>query len=339
MNNIIDITKLEEKYLPILSQEESKIRYDKGWSFSNIYYLKILRDIYLITVTVKEKKKKNIYNIVKELIPPSDPKKNWTERNVLEYLNALVNYELLHNDSGNYRIKKIVFSKTEINTPLSEEDKKVFLDIFFNYYRFQEISSWFIAPTDEVHNRFSDLSKKEIIDTSKPLYFFSKERFDYTFLTSLHRPKYKYIANEKLSGLMRFWDVYLKWGVELNLLDRFKLSRLDLEIHPQKKISIAYFTIPFLEFDLLKFAKEKFDSRKIRVSNLIFEIAKTFRYPVKEIKEFIISEVISNPKITYERTSEIFLIKGKKLPKKKTEATYLYPLIDDSYISHLIIRR
>ena len=43
--------------------------------------------------------------------------------------------------------------------------------------------------------------------------------------------------------------------------------------------------------------------------------------------------------LTYERTSEIFLIKGKNTQKAIDMATYLFPKMNDSYISTLILRQ
>lgn len=43
--------------------------------------------------------------------------------------------------------------------------------------------------------------------------------------------------NEKHSDLIRFRDVFVKWGVSLNLIDRFQLKNwTDVSISPRFKI-------------------------------------------------------------------------------------------------------
>lgn len=335
MNRNISTSDLEVKNLPILSDEDAKEKYNKGWSFSYVYSLKGLRDIYLISFKAKEKSLGSIFKLLSS--QKGSDYINWEKRKVLEYLNALVNFKLLDN---NYESESRVFKQKCFNSELSESEKKVFKKIFFDYFRFKEISTWFISPTGELHSEYETLSEKDYINQSKLLYYFSDtNRFTDSFLTNLERVCSKYIIDDKMSHLMRFWDVYLKWGITLGVLDKFNLHRLDIFVDGNKELSVAYFILPFNEFNLLDFCQEKFKSRHIRIPELIFEIVKEFRFAVNDIKDYIISEIKRNDQITYERTSEIFLIKGKTSEKNTKEATYLYPIINDTYVSHLIIRK
>ena len=72
---------------------------------------------------------------------------------------------------------------------------------------------------------------------------------------------------------------------------------------------------------------------------VIFRIARKYRYAIPDIKEFVISMIREKDELTYERTSEIFLIKGKNTQKAIDMATYLFPKMNDSYISTLILRQ
>lgn len=337
MNNIIETSELELQCLPILTDEEAKIRYNKGWSFFNIYSLRELRDIYLVHKENINLNVPKLSKIVNQKVNYED--KIWSERRVLENINALKNIKLLDQDGG---ILKDIFSRSEINSPLTKDELSVFSDIFFSYFRFKELSSWFISPSKEFHKDFEKLTKANFIDDSKPiLYFADKNRFTDTFLYDDQPLKDKYIISNKMSHLMRFWDVYLKWGLILGIIDKFNLSTLNIKTKDNKELSMAYFTKPFVTFDLMDYIRDRasLNTRNIFIPQLIFEIAKENRYSVNEIKAFIISQIQENDKLTYERTSEIFIIKGKQSKKKIREATYLYPTINDNYVSHLIIRK
>ncbi|MFV0247559.1 MAG: hypothetical protein ACK5H1_01170 [Tenacibaculum sp.] len=337
MNNIIlNINELPQKELPILSDEEAGQRFRK-WSFVNIYSLSAIRDIYIIAEHEENRSVKSITKKVNEDKILKDIEKKWspfTERQVLENLNALVKFGLLNYD---YSIKKKCFRNSKINSVLSEEDKSELEYIFINYFRFKELSSWFISPSSEFHSQFEFLSKNDFITKSKPLYFYSDEsRFYNSFLRDIEAPNTKYIIKSDI--LMRFWDVYLKWGATLGLIDKFNVSRIFNPIK-DKEVSMTYFINKFKPIDFMSFISGNFNSRNIWIPELIYRLAKKYRFSVTDIKEFIVHNIDSNDKITFERTSEIFLIKGKTSKKNIREATYLYPLIDDYYISNLIIRK
>lgn len=318
--------------LPILTDKEAEQNFVQ-WSFVNIYSLQDLRDIYLISIMVEEKTVKEITKKVNELI---QSKTKWEERKVLEYLNALVKFGLL--DVG-YTPNKKFFVERHINQELTVEDIAILKDIFFNYFRFKELSSWFISPTEETHSMFDGFTTTDYINLSNPLYFSSeRNRFTDTFFQDINNIDRKYIIESDI--LMRFWDVYLKWGITLNILDKFNISKIgEKTIFENREVSIAYFIKPFEKLDLIEFIQQNFNSRQIWIPELIHKVVRKYRYAVNDIKDFIVSETLSNPKLTYERTSEIFLIKGKTSKKNIESATYLFPKVNNSYISHIILRK
>lgn len=332
MNKTLNkISSLPAKRLPILSDEEAGQRYNR-WSYVNIYSLKDLKDIYLISKLVPNKVTKEITKKVNEII---ESQEQWQERKVLEYLNALVKFGLL---DAAYNPNGIFFENSRINSELSENDLSVLRSIFFNYFRFKELSSWFINPENNFHNSFETFTESDYINNSNLLYFYSdRSRFTDTFLTDIQNCTIKYVIDSEI--LMRFWDVYLKWALTLKILDKFNVSRLLGKFGIDKEISVAYFIKPFNSFDLVHFIEQTFDSKHILIPKLIFEIVKQYKYSVPEIKSFIVSEIQNNEKLTYERTSEIFLIKGKTSKKNIEAATYLFPKIGNSYVSHLIQRK
>lgn len=332
-SKIFEISNLPTEIVPILSDKEAGEQFSR-WSYLNIYSLIALRDIYLITRDVEIKTKTNITEAVnKSLIL----KEKWEERKVLEYLNGLVKFGLL---DSNYNVATNAFENSIINSELSHDDYKILRYIFFNYFRFKELSSWLINMELDFHKNFNNLNELNFINDSSPLYYFSdKNRFTDSFLLNLEINKKLLIIDNNMSHLMRFWDVFLKWGITLNILDKFNLSFLGYKVENDKDISIVYFIRDFEKFDLIDFIKEKFNSRHIWIPELILEIAKTYRYSVNDIKDFIISEILNDDRLTFERTSQIFITKGKESAKRIKEATYLYPQIKDNYISNIILRK
>ena len=337
MNKLIKISELASEILPILSDEDAKRIYNKGWSFFNVYSLRELRDIYTLNRVNPGLSVSKLYNLVDKQIKYEE--KEWSERRVLENLNALKNTRLIDGD-GN--ILKSVFIDSNLNNPLSEEDKGSFTEIFFSYFRFKELSTWFISPDKSLHEVFETLNVSDFVFKSNPIIYLAyNNRFTDTFIYDTEIPTHKYIIQDSMSHLMRFWDVYLKWGSTLNIIDKFNLTPLQIKAKDNKEMSMAYFIRPFEEFDILDFIKDKaeFKTRNIFLPQLIFEIVKELKYSINNIKAFIVNEIKRNDRLTYERTSEIFIIKGKQSKKRIREATYLYPTINDSYISHLIIRK
>ncbi|MFP3591334.1 hypothetical protein [Chryseobacterium sp. SIMBA_038] len=333
MNKTLNkLQELQAIPLPILTDKEAEHNFVQ-WSYVNIYSLQDLKDIYLISNMVEEKSVKHITKKVNELIYS---KTKWEERKVLEYLNALVKFELL--DAG-YAAHKKFFIGSDINQELTIEDIAILRNVFFYYFRFKELSSWFISPTQKTHSLFDRFTSTDYLNLTKPLYFCSeRNRFTDTFFEDINNISSKYIIESDI--LMRFWDVYLKWGTTLNILDKFNISKTgEKNIFENKEVSIAYFVRPFEKFDLIEFVQQNFNSRQIWIPELIHKIVRKYRYAVSDVKDFIVSEVLNNSKLTYERTSEIFLIKGKTSKKNIESATYLFPKVNNAYISHIILRR
>jgi hypothetical protein len=123
---------------------------------------------------------------------------------------------------------------------------------------------------------------------------------------------------------MRFWDVFVKWGVSLGVLDRFNINNIVNHGIPNE-VSICYFINETVNFNLCEFIVNNFTSKHIWIPELIYKIALNYRLSVENIKELIIKEISSNQDLTFERTSEIFLIKGKNDIRRINSATYLFP--------------
>lgn len=334
MNSILkDISKLPVKELPILSDKEAGDNYSK-WSFVNVYSLKDLKDIYLVSQSINAKAR-TVKEIAQRFNEQKTIKEKWEDRKALEYLNALVKFELLDSE---YISKGDYFKESQINDELKDVDFNVLRNVFFKYFRFRELSAWFVSPEMDSAFNLKHLSEEDFISKSSPLYFYSeRNRFTDTFLTDLNNVEYKYIIES--DTVMRFWGVYLKWGTSLKILDRFNLSKTGQKTPLKREVSVAYFIKPFYEFDLIDFIEGNFSSKHILIPELIYQIVRNYRFSVSDIKSFIILQIRNNNRLTYERTSEIFLIKGKTTIKNIEAATYLFPKINNSYVSHIIIRK
>ncbi|WP_166961973.1 hypothetical protein [Yeosuana marina] len=338
MNKRIEnITNLPKKELPILNDKVVAEKYNKGWSYSNVYYLQPVKDIYLI-IKNSDSTKLNNRKIREDYLKiTADLSSKWSDRKILEYVNGIKNFGLIDQD---YNVLRDVFADSVLGNEITTNDLIDFKDIFFNYFRFKEISSWYINPTPETHDKFESLNLKYLIDSSKPLYAMKDGKFFNKIILHLEDNDTVYVINEKSSHLMRFYEVFLKWSTTLGIMEKFNLNLVNIKTSDNREITMSYFIKPFKPFDLKKLIVDlNIKKRQISIPELVFEIAKRFCYSVSEIKDFIINQIQNSDDLTYERTSAVFILKGRNNKEKIKAATYLYPIINDSYVSHLIIRK
>lgn len=338
MNRRIEnISNLPTKELPILSDKEAAVKYNKGWSYSNVYFLQPVKDIYLI-IKNSDSTKLNNKNIREQYLKvTTDLSHKWSERKILEYVNGIKNFGLIDQD---YKVLIEVFNDSVAGNAITENDLIDFKNIFFNYFRFKEIASWYISPTQETHRKFELVNIEWLTNCSKPLYAMKDGKFFNKIILQLENNKAVYVIDEKSSHLMRFYEVFLKWSTELKLMEKFNLNLINIKTADNKDITISYFVKPFKPFDLRKFIEElNLNKRQVSIPELVFQAAKEFCYSIDELKKFIVSQIETNDDFTYERTSAVFIVKGRNNKEKIIAATYLYPIINDSYVSHLIIRK
>jgi hypothetical protein len=339
--------------LPYISDAEARFLgqdekgYKKGWSFSNVYYFTEIRDVYLALRGKRFKGKKAVTDYCLSINLPfvSTP---WEERRILEQLNALKNFSLLDSE---YQIIKQVFDTGEIGSPISEADLSVFRDIYFSYFRFKEIFSWFINLNPS--NRLSlvkQITKRDIINSSRPLFAYSeKGRLKDTFIselkddTPLYYIKYKDKDSEsQVEGgkgdLIRFWDVFVKWGMALNVIERFNLRRdLDIRTSSNKSIVCCYvISEEHKDVDICNYVRKNYKDNYVYLPELVFRIATEFRWSVERAQRVIMDQYDQHKDLfSIERTSEIFIKRGEI----KDEDKILFPKYNDAYISHMVIGR
>ena len=130
---------------------------------------------------------------------------------------------------------------------------------------------------------------------------------------------------------MRFWDVFVKWGATLDLLDRFQLKWADINVLPKvKSLSCVYFKKEIQnDFSLIGFIRQNYKSDYIYIPQLVLDIVMLYRFPIDGIKELIVNQCLENrDKMSMQRTSEIFIEEKEKV---------LLPMHRNTYVSHLLM--
>jgi hypothetical protein len=333
-------SKFDVKWVDELAASSVFRTYDKRWSFSNIYYLTELRDIYLAIkkadIPVGTKNFKKEFTKFCNSIDLPYRKTRWNERRVLEYLNALENYTVLNSD---YSINKEIFQSGHIGTDLNEQDLLDLRNIFFSYFRFKELLLWLIsAPRESNIKHIQQLKPSKVILNSRPIFFFSEGgRFTDSFFFELESNADLYTITGDDGELARFWDVFVSWGRTLGVLEKFTFKFPPLTTTTEKPIGCCYaISNRRIEVNLLEYVKEKYTTRFVYLPDLILKIALEYRSRIEDTKDFVMGEYLKYRNLfSLERTSEIFISSGKERDGDKI----LFPQYKDSYVSHLVVRR
>lgn len=336
MIKYIDLSKSKQYALPFFNEEQAKQNssLEKGWSYSYVYHFTELKNVFIALKNIPYQGKDDFS---KKAIDSGLPfaKTPWDSRRILEQLNALINFELITKE---YKIERNYFNEVKYTNDLTSIDIILFTKIYHEYFRFKEIHSWLLNPIQADHTAFiNQVTPDNLSQNSKPVFsFLIENRFNDAFIFSLTDSTDIFrIPNDKDNnngGLMRFWDVYVKWGQELNLLEKFNLKNLDYELSNNlKSFSCVYYVSKEKpNLNLLDFIKSEFNGKHIHIPNLILKIALKYRYRINEIKELIIEQALADSNsFSLQRTSEIFI--------RNTEINFV-PQFKDSYISHLLLQ-
>jgi hypothetical protein len=339
-----DIKKSKRIDLPFMTNKEAREKYEKGWGYSYVYSLSEIKDIYL---TLKKYGIKSISHFTDNYITDKVPyaKKKWNKRRVLEVLNSLINFDLIDKEchfNTNY------FSESAIGEPLSPQDKYVFRNIYFSYFRFKELFLLYINPElllSKDKNQIQKLTEQDLTNNSNVLYsFINKKSYVDSFFTQLEDNPVIYTIPElnddgdKNGGVKRFWDVFIKWGDDLGVLEKFNMNSMGYKLLNNKSFVCSYILSDIgINTSLLPYIEHKFPTnRSIDLSQLVFNLCIDYRVSCEDAKKFIIEEYKNNSEIlSFVRTSEVF-IKEKEFSEKEK---IFYPKYKDSYISNIILRK
>lgn len=340
----INIRKSAHVTLRFMSNEEAASIIQKGWTLSYVYSLVELRDVFLVI-------KKNGHNGISykdfsnKYLRGKIPyyKKEWDEkgRRYLEIRNALVNFGLIRPET--FECSSDFFNDDTIpGSPLTLQDENAFKLIYFSYFRFKEMASLFISPKLEGPQRLK-ISESQLLYQSKPLFAYISQRgYTDTFFYEVNQNPELYILQETngddkyVNGLKRFWDVFISWGIQLHLIEKFNMKSIGCYIENNKTFTCNYIINPQSDIDIESFISKTYGKEKlIDIAELVFYLCFSFRISIATAQQKVIQYHIANPESTsLLRTSEIFI---KSSDFSMTDKI-LYPKYQDSYVSHIKLR-
>lgn len=338
MSKTINISEYNQIKLPVITNEEAKLLgvENEHWSFSFAFHLDELRDVYLALKSYPFTDHAGFANYCKEINLPFR-KTPWNKRRVLEYLNALKNFNLVRSD---YSIKQRVFTDSVIGSPVNEKEKGVFYDIFFTYFRFKEIMTWFIDPLSKDKLQLTKILSHDLLKQKSTvlLPFSHQERFINSFLRSLCGREILFFDKDENNDFKRFWDVFVSWGKALGVIEKFSMKSFDYYIDDSSSFSCVYFPREdeTIKLDMIQFIKDEFSSRYIRIPELVLKLCLMHRFTLERAKNLVIEAYLSNKDlISLERTSEVFI----KREEFREKDQILFPTYKDSFVSHIVLRR
>jgi hypothetical protein len=233
--------------------------------------------------------------------------KIWTKRNLLELVNALKKIGLI---SSSFEALKGNLFSSKINTSLSDGDKNIFSKIFHSYDRFIDFHNLFL-PCNYV------MAYKE-----------GQSRFYNRFIVG-EENSIEYFINEENSEVMRFWDVFLKWGTLLGEYDRCLLKSIGLAANIKGMgMSLVYKVrkIP-TSYSVLAFASEQIGTSYVSITDLMWKIICSEFFAINDIKQRLVEECIVSDSYKLQSTSAIYI---------EEEEKRMLPKIGTTYMSHLL---
>lgn len=297
----IDIEVLGRQILEIPQERDSK-----GWSYSFVYYLRDIKDIFLIyRSNLSIKTIPELLKYCKDNDIHSESGKSWTNRGLLEIVNALVNFGFLTVDKQPLDIR----FTSGIGQELLPEDKIIFIGVFNTYFRFRQ---------------YRPLFSEEIGVT---LAYMENKRFFNRFINPTTLTLYEIEGDLPT----RYWDVFTKWGTALGLLNKCRIEGFDINLGELESLGVTWvqLTRPMpTEFSVIKFMEDNMADKCVYIPHLIYKLLVNLAYPIEQIKEKIITECSARAdEYRLQTITEIFI-----LPSEKS----LFPLVNDNYKSHIL---
>lgn len=306
---------------PIIPQTEPLE--GKKWSYSFVYFLEDLRNIYRLYDEYDIDSIPHLMQICKEKGIKSWSRKEWNLRNLLEQVNALKNFKLLETN-GNRVTRSGLFSGTTPESPLSELELEAFKDIYFRYFRFVEFHRLMAGTA-------VDITADSMLRHSTPImYYMQDSRFTNRFIINLEPELDIEGIPDEHADMMRFWDVYVKWGISLNLLRKYPLKPFGITTSPNVKgLGIAYFYNKMPEsFSLFDYISEEMEGSYLYIPDIVYSVMTNKRYSVEDITARIVEESVLKSDIYRAQSTSAIFVNEKE--------TFLFPKIGNTYITHLL---
>lgn len=302
---------IKKELVPI--QSASK----KGWGYSFVYNLRDLRDIYLLLSQNIGRSIQELLDICKKYNLISESGKDWTARNLLEIVNAWINFGYVRSIQHGYIIIRQAEFNSDVNMPLDDNDKKIFLKIYFEYYKFKEFHSLF--STNRTEKRLDGF-----------VYAFSQGiRFVNNFFVP--RTDTLWTIDNSHKDMMRFWDVYTSWGIKLNVLDKLNLFAFDIMTIDERLRNsnmIYYVNEMSKDFSIIEYIKNTMSESYLSIISIERQLVWKYHFKIDDIKNRIVKEC-EHPNSSYrmQSTSSNFI--------RRNDHRY-YPMVNNTYISHLL---
>lgn len=287
-------------------------RKDKGWSYSFVYYLKDIKSIYIIcnranrSITIPE-----LLKICQESNVVSESGKKWTNRNLLEVVNALKNFDLIDKSTNIAKAGELFSAETN---ELTEKDKDVLKNIYKSYFRFCDFHKMLVSASDcpailyafkegqRFFNRFARVDKNEI-----------------------------YCIEDTHQDTMRFWEVYTKWGETLELLNKCLASSFDSKIENllYRNIYVCNLTRPMPDdFSVCSYIQKKMPGNAYYIPDIEWTIITEFGFSIGSIKRRILHECVSN--------NSCFRLQKASFLTVDPDELKLFPIVGNTYMSHIL---
>lgn len=287
-------------------------RKDKGWSYSFVYFLKDIKTIY------------NIYNsentiisipqllkICQERNVLSESGKKWTNRNLLEIVNALKNFDLI--DKSTCTVKAGDLFSTDTGE-LTEKDKDVLRNIYKSYFRFVDF-----------HKMFEPISNRPTL-----LYAFKDGQRFFNRFARIDKNEIFCIEDTR-QDTMRFWEVYTKWGETLGLLNKCLASSFDISINSllYRNVYVCNLTrtMPTC-FSICNYITEKMAGKAYYIPDIEWNLITEFGFSIEAIKAKILHECQMN--------SDSYRLQKASFLTVDPDELKLFPIVGNTYMSHIL---
>lgn len=317
MKNEIKIKQADVDFI-IPQQEPTE---GKRWSFSFVYYLEDLRNVYRLYDEYEIDSIPALFQKCEEIGLESWNGKKWNQRNLLELVNALKNFQLLSVD--NKVSNKGLFADSRNDDPLTEDETEVFKEIYLSYFRFCEFHNLFVRDGDYISN-------KNLADTTPVIYYMQEARFTNRFILSTE-PEMRIVGlSDEHSDMMRFWDVYLKWGFSLNMIRKYPLKPFGINtIPPTKGLSIVYFYNKMPDdFSVFEYMLKVMQGAYLYIPDVIYSLIFDKHYAAEDVLKRIVEESLAYPDVFRAQSTSAIFINEKE--------SFLFPKLANTYITHLL---
>jgi hypothetical protein len=330
--------------LPAFTDDEAMQFESKGWNLPQIWNLSLLKTVYL-SINNGHLTKNSLYHVLDTATKGP--------RQIDEYCNALTCFGLINYERSSFVVTVLNFFDSSTND-LTKKDLERLSGIFFSYFRFKEISNWFLKPTEINSKVISMINEHLLVNQSYPIFATSchemkaeeseKKRFLTDTVFYNEHPTELLQLTSTQGKMMRFFDVFVNWGIKLGKLEVLNLSdgiNLRSDANSDRKIKLYYFINDAVPIDVKDMIHTNYASegRTISLPELTINLAFKYRCSLNKIHNEIIEQTgNSDGEYSLQRTSKAFISKARESNSFIRDREKLYPKLGNAFISHIILR-